>query len=317
MENYKISIIVPVYNVEKHLSRCLECLLKQTYKNIEIILIDDGSTDRSGKICDEYKEKDNRIDIIHKKNEGVSVARNTALEKVSGQYVMFVDADDWIDENMCLELLSCAVKNEINMVISPLINVYPETDISKICIKRAIKPQIIKVKNEFSFLEKYATGTIGGVLYSKKVLDKLKFDKELFVGEDTLFFAQALKKCESVAYLENGYYFYVQYDLSAAHGEINEKRMTNLLAWEKIADVFKDNFKIYVSVRGAYGRQCAYFIHNMCMRRKKVQPYFDICKHGMKKNWKYMMKDPSRKNRIYYFCIYWIPQLYCKLKKQI
>ncbi len=90
----KISIIVPVYNVEKYLKECIESILSQTYKNIEIILIDDGSTDNSGKICDEYLKKDSRVKVIHKENGGLSDARNTGIEIASGKYIGFVDSDD-------------------------------------------------------------------------------------------------------------------------------------------------------------------------------------------------------------------------------
>jgi len=96
----KISIIVPVYNVEKYLKECIESILSQTYKNIEIILIDDGSTDNSGKICDEYLKKDSRVKVIHKENGGLSDARNTGIEIASGKYIGFVDSDDYIAKDM-------------------------------------------------------------------------------------------------------------------------------------------------------------------------------------------------------------------------
>ena len=90
-----ISIIVPVYNVEKYLEQCLDSIIGQTYKNLEIILVDDGSTDSSGAICDRYAEQDKRIRVIHRENGGVCAARNTALEAVTGDYIGFVDPDDW------------------------------------------------------------------------------------------------------------------------------------------------------------------------------------------------------------------------------
>ena len=94
-----ISIIIPVYNVEKYLRRCVDSVLGQTYDKLEIILVDDGSTDNSGRICDEYREKDQRIIVIHKENGGLSEARNFGIEKSSGEYISFVDSDDWIPED--------------------------------------------------------------------------------------------------------------------------------------------------------------------------------------------------------------------------
>ena len=93
-----ISIIVPVYKAEKHLSECIDSIISQTYENFELILIDDGSPDNSGKICDEYAEKDKRIRAIHKENGGVSSARNTGLDNASGEYITFIDSDDFVDK---------------------------------------------------------------------------------------------------------------------------------------------------------------------------------------------------------------------------
>ena len=92
-----ITVIIPVYNVEKYLKECLESIINQTYKNLEIILIDDGSTDASGEICDEYSKRDNRIRVVHKANGGLSSARNLGLDIANGEYVTFIDSDDYID----------------------------------------------------------------------------------------------------------------------------------------------------------------------------------------------------------------------------
>jgi len=96
----EISIIIPVFNVEKYIGICLESVINQTFRNLEIILVNDGSTDGSGKICDEYAARDSRIRVIHQENKGVSAARNEGLRLSSGKYVGFVDGDDWIDDDM-------------------------------------------------------------------------------------------------------------------------------------------------------------------------------------------------------------------------
>ena len=107
--NKKISIIIPVYNTEKYLSTAIESALNQTYKNIEIILVDDGSTDDSGKICDEYALKNSNVEVIHSVNMGPSVARSLGVESAKGDYVMFIDSDDWVDAAICIVLIrQCA-----------------------------------------------------------------------------------------------------------------------------------------------------------------------------------------------------------------
>lgn len=106
----QISVIIPIYNVEKYLSDCVESVLKQTYTDLEIILVDDGSQDASGQICDDYAKQDSRVQVIHKKNGGLSSARNAGIDQATGQYFFFLDSDDWIAEN-ALELLYKEIKS--------------------------------------------------------------------------------------------------------------------------------------------------------------------------------------------------------------
>ena len=113
----KISIIVPVYNVEKYLRKCVDSILNQTFKDFELILVDDGSIDTSGKICDEYNLKDNRIKVIHKENGGLSSARNAGLDIAQGEYIGFVDSDDWIELDMYEELYKICKENDTDVGI--------------------------------------------------------------------------------------------------------------------------------------------------------------------------------------------------------
>ena len=113
----QISVIIPVYNAERYLSACLDSVIEQSYKNLDIILIDDGSTDNSGKICDEYSIKDKRIKVIHKKNEGVSVARNTGLDVATGKWISFVDSDDIIETDLYQNIISELEKNNPDLFI--------------------------------------------------------------------------------------------------------------------------------------------------------------------------------------------------------
>ena len=111
MESDLISIIIPIYNAQKYLKECIDSALNQTYKEIEIILIDDGSTDYSGKICDSYAEKDKRVKVIHNENQGVSVSRNIGIKEAKGLYITFMDADDFVSEQY-VEILYRLIKND-------------------------------------------------------------------------------------------------------------------------------------------------------------------------------------------------------------
>ena len=110
----KISIIVPVYNIEEYIEKCVKSITKQTYKNLEIILVDDGSTDSAGKICDKLAEKDERIKVIHKKNGGLSSARNAGMKKATGDYICFIDGDDYISKDYCELMYNALIERIIN-----------------------------------------------------------------------------------------------------------------------------------------------------------------------------------------------------------
>jgi len=123
-----ISIIIPIYNSEKYLRPCLDSIRTQTFKDFEAILVDDGSTDNSGLICDEYTQKDNRFVVVHKQNEGVYIARNKAFDIATGDYLMFVDSDDWVEPDFCETALRLALENNVQMVAFMFNNVFEDRD---------------------------------------------------------------------------------------------------------------------------------------------------------------------------------------------
>ena len=116
MSNHLISVIVPVYNVEPYLRQCLDSIVNQTYPNIEILIVDDGSPDHCGEICDEYAKKDSRIIVIHQENAGLSAARNAALDIARGEYIMFVDSDDWVEPTFCEKALEMVIEHQVELV---------------------------------------------------------------------------------------------------------------------------------------------------------------------------------------------------------
>lgn len=149
----KVTVIVPVYNVEKYLRKCLDSLINQTYKNLEIIVVDDGSTDNSVKICDEFANKDNRITVIRQKNGGISIARNVGLDKMTGSYVIFVDSDDYLEINAVEKFLKISITEGADIVCSETIIIF--------------KDRIVHNSNKEN--EKYSTELIK----EKILLDKL------------------------------------------------------------------------------------------------------------------------------------------------
>lgn len=150
-----VTVIVPVYNVEKYLGKCIESIVGQTHQNLEIILVDDGSKDQSGMMCDCWKEKDKRITVVHKENGGLSSARNAALDICHGDYVLFVDSDDYLDKCAIEIMLDDAVKSDADIVEASFYHIYDDRQYTK------SKEKEMKVMNTSEAI-KYDLGARGG-----------------------------------------------------------------------------------------------------------------------------------------------------------
>ena len=202
-----ISIIVPVYNVEKYLKECVNSLIKQTYKNIEIILVDDGSTDESGKICDEFSKIDNRIKTLHKINGGASDARNFGIERSLGKYVMFVDSDDLVDEVLVEQLYSAILSEKgIKLAICNLVHFKEDENPIYFRDKKVITLTKKEGVIDFLYQKKVSTSACAN-LYLKELLDTVRFVKgQRF--EDNEFIFEVLLLCEKISYVEAKLYAY-------------------------------------------------------------------------------------------------------------
>ncbi|MFR6245818.1 MAG: glycosyltransferase family 2 protein [Romboutsia timonensis] len=202
MDEKLVSIIIPIYNSEKYLKKCIDSILEQKYNNLEIILINDGSTDNSGKICDRLAIEDKRIKVIHKLNEGVSIARNKGLEMAKGEYIFFIDSDDYIDEN----------------IIKDMISYSRDYDIVKVSYKFIENGKITKVvSNNLSYkkdeyIKAIISSNIGGhswgYLLKRSTLEGIYFDKNTSCMEDTVFIISCILKSKSIKCINSSYYNY-------------------------------------------------------------------------------------------------------------
>lgn len=192
----KVSFVVPVYNVEKYLENCINSILNQTYKNIELILVNDGSPDNSQKIIDKYKKKDNRIISIIKDNGGVSSARNEGLKNVTGEYIIFVDSDDFIDSNYVSCFLDLIVNNDADLVIS--YNYYDEKNL----LPQSNNNIEIINKNDATYdLYMGKTGVaVWNKIYKKDIIDKynIKFNTDFWFAEGMTFNIEYFQKCQKI-----------------------------------------------------------------------------------------------------------------------
>ena len=231
----KVSIIVPVYKVEKFLSKCIDSLINQTLKEIEIILVNDGSTDNSGKICDEYAIRDKRIKVIHKKNQGVSAARNDGLKLATGEYVIFCDSDDWMTEDACENLYMTAKSKDADIVIGDVYIInnrdekyvkfykdefYVNADYK--FIDDLICANIYRTYCTYSPKEGPAFGYGGpwNKLVKKSLLinNNIKFDLRLKgVFDDIIYTAYILAFSQKIIYIQKPVYCYRILDTSITH----------------------------------------------------------------------------------------------------
>lgn len=241
-EHNKVSIIVPVYKVEKYLNACLQSITGQTYSNLEIILIDDGSPDNCPQICDEWRQNDARIKVIHQENLGVSVARNRAIESVSGEYILFVDSDDWIETNM-VEVLVDRMESSTDDIDAVFFG-YIEVDEDGNSIRK-IAPQHNEIVNRNRGVE-LIFGEYGTFLWNKMFRTKLIdsnsfFDQKLKIGEDELWMVDALKKSKRILLISNQLYYYRRrMDGASNDYNLNSKRLSEITAQQKTLKSIED-----------------------------------------------------------------------------
>lgn len=215
MENPLVSIIVPVYNVETYLDVCLQSLQKQTYKNIEILLVDDGSTDSSGNICEKYKTLDSRIKLIHQQNQGLSGARNTGLENATGEYLMFVDSDDRVAPQFVEKAVSNLISQQADLLIFNfewLINdklTRPIPDYHEKYYKEiSLGSESLKALLIADHIPNYVWNKI----YKRSLWDGVKFPVG-YIYEDIIALMQIVSKVKYITYLPESLYYYRQDNL--------------------------------------------------------------------------------------------------------
>lgn len=204
----KISVVIPVYNVEKYLSECLDSVIYQTYKNLQIILVDDGSTDSSGKICDEYAEKDDRITVVHQSNAGAGAAKNTGLELIDGDYFSIIDSDDYIELDMYEKMVNSLEKYNSDIAQCLFRNVFVNDSFDRKYKIKGNYPKILTSKNflkEYLYDWKYAI--FWNKLFKKSLLQNIKFPVGRKI-DDEFFTYKLVCNAKKVVNIDNILYNY-------------------------------------------------------------------------------------------------------------
>lgn len=242
--NCKISVIVPVYKVEEYLDRCINSILNQTFKDFELILVDDGSPDKCGLICDKYAQKDSRIKVIHKENEGLSAARNTGIEIAKGEYIAFVDSDDYIDKRMYEELYNASINNKSDIVICDYQKIYSNNEINN--YKLVKKYQIenlskIQALSRLYDVDSSAYIVAWNKLYKRSLFDQLRYPNGRLY-EDEFITYKLLYYSNNITYLPLRLYYYMQREDSITSMKKNsEDRLDVIFAFKERLEFIYEN----------------------------------------------------------------------------
>ena len=283
-----ISVVVPVYKVEKYLNRCVDSILNQTYTDFELLLIDDGSPDNCGKLCDEYAKKDHRVFVIHQKNGGLSSARNTGIdwfyEKNKSEYITFVDSDDWLHPEYLSVLMAGITENHVKISVCNYNRVtyeIPHKSYDNIKFELT-SPENFLVNHSWQY--NYAWGK----LYHKSVFEDIRYPiGKIF--EDTFTTYKVLHKCEKIAYTELQLYYYFQNDQGISHSPWKPSELVIFDAMQEQLNFYKEK-----GLQKAYDKEFELFVHHHAYQIVRIKEN----KNDLKKN-KATLKEIKKTLRNY------------------
>lgn len=316
--NLKISIVVPVYNVENYVSNCITSLLKQTYKNIEIILIDDGSLDNSGKICDEYAKKDERVRVIHQENSGVSVARNRGIEISTGDYIGFVDSDDYVSEEMYEHLLFVCLKYNVDIAQCDRVytdKLYTEREKTENTFEKIKIIDREKALHEL-LCSQSVRSSLWSKLYKKRLFDHVRLDHQLISGEDGIANYQLISQTKKIAVSDKACYYYYQRPGSCTTGSLNERIYNSIGIIQNYADSeknkkLKKSWKFNIALKAInYLRRA--IVQNKLENFKELRMYVTAAKCTLLQPYKFRVKK-DKFIQLHVLLIWLAPWLYKKL----
>ncbi|MGL5901924.1 MAG: glycosyltransferase family 2 protein [Cetobacterium sp.] len=232
----EISIVVPVYNVEKYLEQCLDSILAQTFENFEVILVNDGSTDSSEEICDRYIKLDPRFKLYNKINGGLSDARNIGVEKSRGRYLIFIDSDDYITENYCKVLKDCIEQSDVDIVVCRMVREIPRIENLNHYSKNIYSREESLIQMFRGNLYRFSAA---GKMYKTDFVKKYKFPKGM-IHEDMATTYKYFLEAKNVAYIDYVGYVYFYRENSILTKKYNAKRLDAFIHWKEILELTKD-----------------------------------------------------------------------------
>ena len=294
-----LSVIVPIYNVEKYLPKCIDSILAQNYSEIEVILVDDGSPDGCPEICDNYAEKDKRIVVIHQKNLGVSAARNAGLKAAHGEYIGFVDPDDWISPSMYQEMITALERENADLAICGY-DYYDEN--GAVDTKRRYKEkadEIITQKelmSRFSDMPPTVRHGVVNKLFRKKLMNGIIFPEKLSSSEDVYFINKYSKKVKKAVVIHKPFYKNLVRQGSATHGGLNIQHLADSLPIHK--EMYQNVIQLYPELKN---HSLAFFLDVCALKYGVAKKQFLSIPDGEKEDAKKQLKIMKKYIKKYTF----------------
>ena len=318
----KVSIVVPVYNVEDCLSYCVESLRQQTYKNIEIILVDDGSTDSSGEICDQYAREDDRIKVLHIENGGLSNARNTGVKESSTDWIVFIDSDDYYDHRAIEYLVKLRDKYRVDLVATPVIEVrnYENSDFLGDFREKYSGKLDRRKALEQMFYGNYVGTHSGGKLYKKEILLRFPYPNGMLY-EDLALAYEHIASCENIAVSALNLYKYYRRPGSIVNSKYSDRLLDfyKAMEWNRayVERDYPNDKEMRRALNVRYVFNGLHIVHAMLssdmyaevnkIRKEYIQYFKDVI----------LNSNVTRKNKVKYLMLLVSPKLYEKIREKM
>lgn len=314
-----ISIIVPVYNVQAYLERCLDSILGQSYTNIEILTVDDGSTDESGRICDEYEKKDARIHVIHKKNGGLSDARNAGMEAAHGSYLMFVDSDDVVDRRIVEKLYRMVCRHRADVGICDPVHCSPGEQASFVYTEKEMlfspEEAIAEMLYQKSFLM-----AAWGKLYSAKLLKQIQFPVGMLF-EDSAVMYRIFDRAKRIVHSPSRLYGYLHRENSITTGKFSKRDLDILTICGEMERYFAGRSAELRAAVTSYHMSAAFRIYLNAPRTEEYKDAVSACKRYLDDNYRKVQRDRSIRKKLrlalllYQFARPVLPYIYSRVDR--
>lgn len=312
-----ISVIVPIYNVEKYLIKCVNSILSQSYSELEVILVDDGSPDNCGKICDELVKKDSRIRVIHQKNNGLAAARNAGLAIARGEYVAFVDSDDTIETDMYLLLHNMIKIDDADISICECRKITEKDSTEKIECSR-YKSVLLDNDELWELVFGKLNNSSCNKLYKRKLIGDLRFPENVVHGEDLLFNIEYLTKCNVGTYSEAPMYNYLSRNDSITRSGFNENIFLEIIAKDKAKEFVTEHMPAQLENAEVFSFRARMNVLRSIFAANKNILYkskINEIKEYITQYYPVIKKNLKAKEKIEYRMFFLLPSLYRRIAK--